>query len=32
MWIQYTTENRPNNWIKHYEYSKDYIIWSMKIH
>ncbi len=26
--IQYTTENRPNNWIKHYEYSKDYIIWS----
>lgn len=26
--IQYTSENRPNNWIKHYEYSKDYIIWS----
>ena len=26
--IQYTSENRPNNSIKHYEYSKDYIIWS----
>ncbi|RAK23750.1 putative oxidoreductase [Flavobacterium aquaticum] len=26
--IQYTSENRPNNTIKHYEYSKDYIIWS----
>ncbi len=26
--IQYTSENRPNNLIKHYEYSKDYIIWS----
>ena len=26
--IQYNSENRPNNWIKHYEYSKDYIIWS----
>ena len=26
--IQYVTENRPNNWIKHYEYSKDNIIWS----
>ena len=26
--IQYVSENRPNNSIKHYEYSKDYIIWS----
>ena len=26
--IQYISENRPNNSIKHYEYSKDYIIWS----
>lgn len=26
--IQYVSENRPNNLIKHYEYSKDYIIWS----
>jgi predicted oxidoreductase len=26
--IQYTSENRPDNRIKHYEYSKDYIIWS----
>ena len=26
--IQYVSENRPNNRIKHYEYSKDYIIWS----
>ena len=28
--IQYTSENRPNNTIKHYEYSKDYIIWSVE--
>ena len=28
--IQYTSENRPNNSIKHYEYSKDYIIWSVE--
>jgi predicted oxidoreductase len=26
--IQYVSENRPDNKIKHYEYSKDYIIWS----
>ena len=26
--IQYISENRPDNRIKHYEYSKDYIIWS----
>lgn len=26
--IQYVSENRPNNLIKHYEYSKEYIIWS----
>lgn len=26
--IQYVSENRPDNHIKHYEYSKDYIIWS----
>ena len=26
--IQYVSENRPNNSLKHYEYSKDYIIWS----
>lgn len=26
--IQYVSENRPDNRIKHYEYSKDYIIWS----
>ncbi|MFM7894452.1 MAG: aldo/keto reductase family oxidoreductase, partial [Flavobacterium sp.] len=26
--IQYISENRPNNSIKHYEYSRDYIIWS----
>lgn len=28
--IQYVSENRPNNSIKHYEYSKDYIIWSVE--
>lgn len=28
--IQYVSENRPNNWIKHYEYSKEYIIWSVE--
>ena len=28
--IQYTSENRPNNTIKHYEYSKDYIVWSVE--
>ncbi|CAM3814106.1 aldo/keto reductase family oxidoreductase [Flavobacterium cucumis] len=26
--IQYVSENRPTNSIKHYEYSKEYIIWS----
>ena len=26
--IQYTSVKRPENHIKHYEYSKDYIIWS----
>jgi predicted oxidoreductase len=26
--IQYVSENRPQNTIKHYDYSKDYIIWS----
>ncbi|RTL09961.1 MAG: aldo/keto reductase, partial [Flavobacteriaceae bacterium] len=26
--IQYVTEKRPNNSVKHYEYSKEYIIWS----
>lgn len=26
--IQYVSENRPKNSIKHYEYSKEYIIWS----
>lgn len=26
--IQYISENRPENKIKHYNYSKDYIIWS----
>ena len=27
--IQYTTENRQNT-VKHYDYSKDYIIWSVE--
>ncbi|MQP23907.1 aldo/keto reductase [Flavobacterium sp. LMO8] len=26
--IQYVSENRPENVIKHYDYSKEYIIWS----
>jgi predicted oxidoreductase len=26
--IQYVSENRPENKIKHYNYSKEYIIWS----
>lgn len=26
--IQYVSENRPENVIKHYNYSKEYIIWS----
>ena len=26
--IQYVSENRPENNIKHYNYSKEYIIWS----
>ena len=26
--IQYVSENRPQNIVKHYNYSKDYIIWS----
>ncbi|MFI0426030.1 MAG: aldo/keto reductase family oxidoreductase [Flavobacterium sp.] len=26
--IQYVSENRPENHIKHYNYSKEYIIWS----
>ena len=26
--IQYVSENRPENLIKHYNYSKEYIIWS----
>jgi predicted oxidoreductase len=26
--IQMITENRPENKIKHYEYSKEYIVWS----
>jgi predicted oxidoreductase len=26
--IQYISENRPENKIKHYNYSKEYIIWS----
>ncbi|TDW46006.1 putative oxidoreductase [Flavobacterium sp. 270] len=28
--IQMIAENRPENKIKHYEYSKDYIIWSVE--
>jgi predicted oxidoreductase len=28
--IQYVSENRPGNKIKHYEYSSDYIIWSVE--
>jgi len=28
--IQLVTENRPENKIKHYDYSKDYIIWSVE--
>jgi predicted oxidoreductase len=28
--IQYTSENRPENKIKHYEYSKEYITWSVE--
>ena len=28
--IQYTSVKRPENHIKHYEYSKDYIIWSVE--
>jgi predicted oxidoreductase len=28
--IQYMAENRPENKIKHYDYSKDYIIWSVE--
>jgi predicted oxidoreductase len=28
--IQYVSENRPENKIKHYNYSKDYIIWSVE--
>ncbi|MCD2258481.1 aldo/keto reductase [Psychroserpens sp. XSD401] len=26
--IQYLSDNRPNNTVKHYDYSKSYIIWS----
>lgn len=26
--IEYISENRPQNKVKHYNYSKDYIIWS----
>jgi predicted oxidoreductase len=26
--IQYVSENRPENKIKHYNYSKEYIVWS----
>jgi predicted oxidoreductase len=26
--IQHTVENRPENKVKHYDYSKKYIIWS----
>jgi predicted oxidoreductase len=28
--IQYVSENRPENKIKHYNYSKEYIIWSVE--
>ena len=28
--IQYVAENRPENKIKHYNYSKEYIIWSVE--
>lgn len=28
--IQYVSENRPKNVIKHYDYSKEYIIWSVE--
>ncbi len=28
--IQYVTENRPENKIKHYNYSKEHIIWSVE--
>lgn len=28
--IQYVSENRPQNTIKHYEYTSDYIIWSVE--
>jgi len=28
--IQYVSENRPENNIKHYNYSKEYIIWSVE--
>jgi predicted oxidoreductase len=28
--IQYVSENRPENKLKHYDYSTDYIIWSVE--
>jgi predicted oxidoreductase len=28
--IQYVSDNRPENKLKHYYYSKDYIIWSVE--
>ena len=28
--IEHISENRPNNIVKHYDYSKEYIIWSVE--